>query len=113
MTPYARMNLRDTYSPLITDSITKDRTLTIALTKDVRGEDKLGGIAELIQELINSGDILGCQVCVLENDQPIVDLSAGFQSPYDSRPVAPDTLFNCFSVTKGVAAGMCHLTLAT
>ena len=30
--------------------------------KDVRGEDKLGGIAELIQKLIDSGDVLGCQV---------------------------------------------------
>ena len=28
----------------------------------MRGEDKLGGVAEIIQGLIDSGDILGCQV---------------------------------------------------
>jgi hypothetical protein len=30
--------------------------------QDVRGEDKLGGIAELVQRLVDSGDVLGCQV---------------------------------------------------
>ena len=49
------------------------------------------------------------QVCVLENDKPIVDLSAGRQSPYDGKLVGPDTIFNCFSVTKGVAAGAVHI----
>ena len=49
------------------------------------------------------------QVCVLENDVPILDISAGKQSPYDGTPVAPDTIFNCFSVTKGVAAGAVHM----
>ena len=48
------------------------------------------------------------QVCVLENGLPLLDLSAGLQSPYNGRPVGPDTLFNCFSVTKGVAAGAVH-----
>lgn len=34
----------------------------LLVPQDVRGEDKLGGIAELIQRLIDSGDVLGCQV---------------------------------------------------
>ena len=48
-------------------------------------------------------------MCVLENDVPVLDISAGKQSPYDGTPVAPDTIFNCFSVTKGVAAGAVHM----
>jgi CubicO group peptidase (beta-lactamase class C family) len=40
---------------------------------------------------------------------PVVDLSAGRQSPYDGKPVDRDTIFNCFSVTKGVAAGAVHM----
>ena len=83
-----------------------------ALLQDVRGEDRLGGVGEIVQQLIDSGDILGCQVCVLENGIPVVDISAGQQSPYDGRQVGPDTIFNCFSVTKGVAAGAVHI-LAT
>ena len=75
----------------------------------MRGEDRLGGVGEIIQRLIDSGDILGCQVCVLENGVPLVDLSAGKQSPYNGRLVEPDTVFNCFSVTKGVAAGAVHI----
>mmetsp|Transcript_39791 Transcript_39791/g.106135 ORF Transcript_39791/g.106135 Transcript_39791/m.106135 type:complete len:751 (+) Transcript_39791:75-2327(+) len=68
----------------------------------VGGVDRLGGISELVQELIDSEDVLGCQVCVLRNGEPIVDLWGGRLSPYDRRPVARDSLFNCFSVTKGV-----------
>jgi hypothetical protein len=30
----------------------------------VSGEDALGGIKEVVQELVDSGLVLGCQVCV-------------------------------------------------
>ena len=44
----------------------------------------------------------------MEGDKVLVELAAGAQSPYDLRPVQHDTLFSCFSVTKGVAAAAVH-----
>ena len=54
-------------------------------------------------------DPVNVQVCVYRNGKRVVDLWAGCQSPYDLRPVGPDSLFPCFSVTKGVAATAVHL----
>lgn len=59
--------------------------------------------------LLSSPLLFSRQVCVLENDVAVVDISAGRQSPYDGKPVDQDTIFNCFSVTKGVAAGAVHM----
>jgi aarF domain-containing kinase len=120
MTPYARMSMKEYSVQLEKErsaqqeldaehSLELVEDLNISLTQDVRGFDKLGGVADVIQGLIDSGDILGCQVSVLENDLTLVDISAGQQSPYDVLPVTSDTVFNCFSVTKGVAAGAVHL----
>lgn len=38
----------------------------------------------------------------------IIDTAAGVLGRYDPRPVQPDTLFNVFSATKGITAGMVH-----
>lgn len=38
----------------------------------------------------------------------IIDTAAGALGRYDPRPVQPDTLFNVFSATKGITAGMVH-----
>mmetsp|Transcript_39787 Transcript_39787/g.106092 ORF Transcript_39787/g.106092 Transcript_39787/m.106092 type:complete len:500 (+) Transcript_39787:1107-2606(+) len=78
----------------------------------VGGVDRLGGISELVQELIDSEDVLGCQVCVLRNGEPIVDLWGGRLSPYDRRPVARDSLFNCFSVRLQTCESSCEVLFA-
>ena len=38
----------------------------------------------------------------------IIDTSAGVLGIDDPRPVQPDSLFNVFSVSKGITAGMIH-----
>ena len=117
MTPFARKSLRDFHAKrrlsqrlTISSSFGAATGGSISATlPDVRGLDKLGGMAEILQELVTSGDVLGCQVCVIENDQVVVELAAGVLSPYDLNPVEQDSLFSCFSVTKGVAAAALHL----
>ena len=39
----------------------------------------------------------------------VVDLCCGLRDPYECTRVVADTLFNCFSVTKGVSAACIHL----
>lgn len=38
-----------------------------------------------------------------------MDVAAGTRGDFDPRPMKPDTIVNCFSVTKGIAAACLHL----
>ena len=114
MTPFARKSLLDFDAKRrLTRRLTTIGSATSgsisATLPDVRGLDNLGGMAEILQELVTSGDVLGCQVCVIEDGQVVVELAAGVLSPYDLIPVGQDSLFSCFSVTKGVTAAAIHL----
>lgn len=66
-------------------------------------------VQDLLQAQIRDGRQLGVQVCAYQGGQRIVDTWAGMVGPGDSRPVQADTLFNCFSTTKGVAATALHI----
>ncbi|GKD33729.1 beta-lactamase domain-containing protein 2-like protein [Tanacetum coccineum] len=59
-------------------------------------------------ELGNADRILGIQVCAYKDGKVIIDTSAGVLGIDDPRPVQPDSLFNVFSVTKGITAGLVH-----
>eukprot|EP00873_Tetraselmis_striata_P006515 jgi/Tetstr1/426779/TSEL_016994.t1 len=48
--------------------------------------------------------LVGLQVAVYERGTLLANVAAGTLGVADPRPVTPDTLFNVFSVTKGVAA---------
>ncbi len=63
----------------------------------------------LLEQQIAEGRQLGVQVCAYQHGEQIVDTWAGIMGPEDARPVAADTLFNCFSTTKGVAATALHI----
>ncbi|KAL8107002.1 uncharacterized protein LOC141670700 isoform X1 [Apium graveolens] len=65
-------------------------------------------LRHLLVELGNADKILGIQVCAYKGGQVIIDTAAGVLGRYDPRPVQPDTLFNVFSATKGITAGMVH-----
>ncbi|KAJ0044512.1 hypothetical protein Pint_05339 [Pistacia integerrima] len=65
-------------------------------------------LREFLVELGNSDKILGIQVCAYKDGEVIVDTAAGVLGRYDPRPVQPDSLFNVFSVTKGITAGLLH-----
>jgi len=72
----------------------------------VRGKDATDGeqVLKLVQDLLESGEMLGCQVSVTRHGEELVDLAGGLLSPYSRARVEHDSLFNCFSVTKGLAA---------
>nr|XP_043629096.1 uncharacterized protein LOC122600449 [Erigeron canadensis] len=65
-------------------------------------------LRQFLVELGNADKILGIQVCAYKDGKVIIDTAAGVLGKDDPRPVQPDTLFPCFSVTKGVTAGMVH-----
>lgn len=66
-------------------------------------------VHDLINKQIADGQQLGVQVAAYKDGERIVDAWAGTLGPSDSRPVQADTLFNCFSTTKGVAATALHI----
>ena len=66
-------------------------------------------VHDLLERQIAEGRQLGVQVCAYRDGRRIVDTWAGPMGPHDPRPVGPDTLFNCFSTTKGVAATALHI----
>lgn len=61
-------------------------------------------LSKVLTALYERDVFLGMQVAVYFEGEPLVDLAAGRKGEYDARPVTPDTLFNAFSVTKGVTA---------
>ncbi|KAG0571499.1 hypothetical protein KC19_VG016500 [Ceratodon purpureus] len=65
-------------------------------------------LRELLLNLGREDQILGAQVCVYKDGKVIVDTAAGVLGKFDPRPVLPDSLFSCFSVTKGITAGLVH-----
>ncbi|HEY7295311.1 MAG TPA: serine hydrolase domain-containing protein [Dehalococcoidia bacterium] len=66
-------------------------------------------VRELVERQLAEGQQLGVQVSAYLRGEPIIDVCAGQMGPDDARPVRPDTLFNCFSTTKGVAATALHI----
>lgn len=56
----------------------------------------------------NMVHILFSQVCVYKDGKVIIDTAGGVLGKFDPRPVQPDSLFSCFSVTKGITAGLVH-----
>ena len=66
-------------------------------------------VQRLITRQVEDGSQIGTQVCAYRNGEVIVDTWAGTLGPEDGRPVQADTLFSCFSTTKGVAATALHV----
>ena len=71
---------------LICLSICSPITLATHLLQ-VTGTDELSGaLTRVLQELLDSEDMLGAQLCVLKNGRPIVDLCAGVKGTRSSKP---------------------------
>lgn len=66
-------------------------------------------VQSLLETQISDGQQIGVQACAYRNGEMIVDAWAGAFGPNDDRAVQADTLFNCFSTTKGVAATALHI----
>ena len=66
-------------------------------------------VQQLIDERVASGDEVGLQVAVYLDGVLAVDVWAGIADEVTGRPVAGDTLFTSWSVTKGLVATCLHL----
>merc|ERR1712238_554414 len=59
-------------------------------------------LIEALTQINEEGDMVGLQICVLRHGEEIVNIAAGTMGIANSRPITPSTLFNVFSVTKGI-----------
>lgn len=57
-----------------------------------------------LRQLIDEKDVVGVQVCVLQDSKTLVDVAAGVMGVFDPRPVETDSLFPVFSCSKAIAA---------
>ena len=101
LAPYARMALLRSFP---TSQHSKQIVLPSKQANVSEREPLQRNINQLLGELYEAGQITGAQVAVYHNGLKIVDTCAGTMGPCDPRPVQTDTLFNCFSVTKAIAA---------
>eukprot|EP00730_Choanoeca_flexa_P002996 TRINITY_DN11255_c0_g1_i2.p1 TRINITY_DN11255_c0_g1~~TRINITY_DN11255_c0_g1_i2.p1 ORF type:complete len:1009 (+),score=297.20 TRINITY_DN11255_c0_g1_i2:259-3027(+) len=62
-----------------------------------------------LKQLHRQGLFTGVQVAVYSQGRLIVNVAAGTRGDSDPRPMKPDSIVNCFSVTKGIAAACVHL----
>jgi len=62
----------------------------------------------VLSYMTNIWNTVFSQVCVYKDGQAIIDTAGGVLGKFDPRPVQPDSLFSCFSVTKGITAGLVH-----
>jgi CubicO group peptidase (beta-lactamase class C family) len=63
----------------------------------------------MLDELVERGEELGLQVAAYLDGRLVVDAWAGIADASTGRPVEADTLFTCFSCTKGITATVVHL----
>jgi len=68
-------------------------------------------IKEVIRDLNAKNALLGMQVAAWHKGEVVIDIAAGSIGIADPRPVKPDTLFNVFSVTKGIMSGLLHMAV--
>lgn len=65
-------------------------------------------IQSLVEQLTTNGPERGLQVAVYHEGKLVVDAWAGIANHETGQPVAGDTLFPVFSVSKGIAATVIH-----
>eukprot|EP00741_Cyanophora_paradoxa_P009010 tig00001428_g8723.t1 len=101
--PYAKRALLETVPP-------EARAKTIVWPSPSPGPLD-AKVRALLEELYKTKKVTGIQVYAWKDGRTVVDCCAGTLSDVDLRPVRPDTLFNCWSVTKSVTALAAHILL--
>jgi CubicO group peptidase (beta-lactamase class C family) len=66
-------------------------------------------VSKVLRQIVVDGDEVGVQVAAYLHGEQIVDAWAGMADPVAKCAVDGDTLFNVYSVTKGVAATALHV----
>lgn len=103
LSPYAKLALVDKYPEKNhAKSVIYPSPTSSSLDTKVRS---------LLRRLYAEGEFVGMQVCVYQYGSKLVDACAGLMGKTDPRPVEPQTLFNCFSVSKGVVVMCAHIML--
>lgn len=64
---------------------------------------------DAMERTIAAGQEIGLQVTAYLRGEEVVNQNIGLADPATGRPVEPDTLFNAFSVAKGIAVTALHL----
>lgn len=72
-------------------------------------EDRLGGVAQLLEAHIATDRQLGAALSVWMDGRPVLDLWGGHQDTGRRRPWARDTLVCAMSINKALAALCVHL----
>jgi len=70
--------------------------------------DRFRAVRETFEAAFASGAEIGAAVCVVQDDETVVDLWGGFTEPAGKDPWQRDTLANVFSTTKGMTALCAH-----
>ena len=101
----ARASAEEVASKPSVDSASTQRSLTveeyIAASEQtmtaVSGVDRIGCVRAALHSSLAAGDLLGCQIAVLQHGRVLVDLCGGVLDPYEkvSRLVGGATI-NCF-----------------
>lgn len=73
---------------------------------DVHGtyDPKLSAVADVLSDLIDSGQDVGASVAVVIDGKPVLDIWTGWADPQKTRRWERDTITNVWSTTKTVAA---------
>jgi aarF domain-containing kinase len=61
-------------------------------------------LVDQIRDTEREGHMIGLQVCVVKHGKEVANVAAGTLGTSNPRPVTPSTLFNIFSVSKGILA---------
>ena len=78
---------------------------------DGRHHELQARLGQILTALHEDGELVGAQVCVYHQGRECASVCCGTLGKVDPRPVQPDTLFNCFSVTKGIVTTALHMLL--
>jgi CubicO group peptidase (beta-lactamase class C family) len=66
-------------------------------------------VQQAVDRAVDKGDEVGIQVVAYHGDQLLCDVASGSADPKTGKKVTHDTLFNIWSVSKGVAATALHI----
>jgi len=66
-------------------------------------------VQKAVENAVKTGQEVGVQVCAYYGDKVIADVSTGIADVKTGKTVTPDTLFNIWSVSKGVSATCLHV----
>lgn len=119
LAPYARLAMlraapTPALAPLPPAPATTDtdaaRTPSAASTASAASTTSLSAkLGRLVRRLHRQNALTGIQIAVYRGEALVAEVCGGVMGEADPRMVQPDSLFNCFSVTKGIAAMALHL----